>query len=67
MGRFLFGDYSVDKTNIKDYRRCKKESNAERFWRLYWLERTIKGLKEETCIDRCIYKGKKLLKRKRKG
>lgn len=29
-------------------------------------EKTIKGLKEEACIDRCIYKGKKLLKRKRK-
>ena len=41
MGRFLFRDYSVGKTNIK-------------------------GLKEETCIDRCIYKEKKLLKRERK-
>lgn len=29
-------------------------------------EKTIKGLEEETCIDRCIYKGKKLLKRERK-
>jgi len=67
MGRFLFRDYSGDETSIKDYGRCKKESNAGRFWRLYWWERTIKGLKEETCIDRCIYKGKKLLKRKRKG
>lgn len=27
-----------------------------------WDERT----KKETCIDRCIYKGKKLLKRERK-
>jgi len=34
-----------------DYYRCKK---------------SIKRLKEETCIDRCIYKGKKLLKRERK-
>ena len=29
-------------------------------------ERTIKGLERDFCIDRCIYKGKKLLKRKRK-
>lgn len=36
MGRFLFRDYSGDETNIKDYGRCKKESNAERFWRLYY-------------------------------
>ena len=30
-------------------------------------EKTIKGLERDFCIDRCIYKGKKLLKRERKG
>lgn len=29
-------------------------------------ETNIKGLGRDFCIDRCIYKGKKLLKRKRK-
>lgn len=36
MGRFLFRDYSGGETNIKDYWRCKKESNAGSFWRLYY-------------------------------
>lgn len=36
VGRFLFRDYSGDKTNIKGYGGCKKESNAGRFWRLYY-------------------------------
>ena len=43
MGRFLFRDYSGGETNIKDYGRCKKESNAERFLEIIlWVRRLLK-------------------------